>query len=110
MTSTAVYDRLQRPLRNLLLSVTDRCNLRCAYCMPEQNYQWLPSSDILSFEELARLVSIFCDLGVEKIRLTGGEPLLRRELQKLVQALAAEQRIKDLALTSNGILLAEQAT
>ena len=100
-------DRLGRPLRNLRLSVTDRCNLRCSYCMPEPDYVWLPREDILSFEELARLARVFAGLGVEKIRLTGGEPLLRRDLARLVGMLATVSGVRDLALTTNGILLAE---
>ena len=102
-------DLLGRPLRNLRLSVTDRCNLRCAYCMPEEEYVWLPREDILSFEEIAQLVDVFADLGVDKVRLTGGEPLLRKDLDRLVTMLAGNRRIHDLALTTNGVLLAEQA-
>ncbi len=102
-------DRLSRPLRNLRLSVTDRCNLRCSYCMPEEEYVWLPRADILSFEELARLAGVFAGLGVAKIRLTGGEPLLRRDLVTLVRLLVHQPGLEDLALTTNGILLAEQA-
>lgn len=102
-------DRYGRPLRNLRLSVTDRCNLRCAYCMPEEQYVWLPRADILGFEEISRLVDVFTELGVDKLRLTGGEPLLRHELPKLVRMLAEKQLIRDLALTTNGLLLAEQA-
>ena len=102
-------DRLGRPLRNLRLSVTDRCNLRCSYCMPEEEYLWLPRADILSFEELARLSGVFTALGVEKIRLTGGEPLLRRDLAVLVRQLTFLPGLRDLALTTNGILLADQA-
>ena len=71
-------DVFGRPLRNLRVSVTDRCNLRCAYCMPEPDYVWLPKKELLTFEELDRLTGIFCSLGVDKVRLTGGEPLLRR--------------------------------
>ncbi len=104
-----IGDQLGRPLRNLRLSVTDRCNLRCSYCMPEEEYGWLPREDILSFEEMARLVDVFADLGVDKVRLTGGEPLLRKDLDRLVAMLAADSRIRDLALTTNGVLLAEQA-
>jgi len=107
--SMSTLDRFGRPLRNLRLSVTDRCNLRCAYCMPEEEYVWLPRADILTFEELARLVDVFFALGVEKIRLTGGEPLLRRNLDVLVGLLAKKPGLRDLALTTNGILLAEQA-
>jgi GTP 3',8-cyclase len=104
-----VVDTFQRPLRNLRLSVTDRCNLRCAYCMPEEEYTWLPREGILDFEEIARLVTAFTVLGVDKVRITGGEPLLRRELANLVRLLAANPKIADLALTTNGVLLADQA-
>jgi len=94
-----------RPLRNLRLSVTDRCNLRCQYCMPEEDYLWLPREDILHFEEVERLVDVFLDIGVDKVRLTGGEPLLRRDVADLVARLAARPRIRDLAMTTNGVLL-----
>jgi GTP 3',8-cyclase len=102
-------DALGRPLRNLRLSVTDRCNLRCSYCMPEPDYVWLPRSELLTFEELTRLVRVFCSLGVDRVRLTGGEPLLRHELPELVRRLAAEPGLTDLALTTNGVLLADMA-
>jgi cyclic pyranopterin phosphate synthase len=105
----AGIDRLGRPLRKLRLSVTDRCNLRCSYCMPEEDYVWLPRADILSFEELARLADAFLALGVEELRLTGGEPLLRRDLPVLVGLLAGKPGLRDLALTTNGLLLADQA-
>jgi cyclic pyranopterin phosphate synthase len=101
----AVADTYGRPLKNLRLSVTDRCNLRCQYCMPEEEYVWLPREDLLHFEEISRLVDVFTDLGVDKVRLTGGEPLLRRDLPELVRLLAAKPRIRDLALTTNGVLL-----
>ena len=104
-----VRDALRRPLRSLRLSVTDRCNLRCAYCMPEPEYVWLPKKELLTFEELDRLTGIFCTLGVEKVRLTGGEPLLRSELTTLIRALAARPEVRDLAMTTNGVLLAELA-
>jgi GTP 3',8-cyclase len=107
--SAPASDRLGRPLRNLRLSVTDRCNLRCSYCMPEEEYVWLPREDILTFEEAVRLVDVFTDLGVDKVRLTGGEPLLRQGLERLVAQLAANPRLRDLAMTTNGILLAERA-
>jgi len=103
-----LLDTLDRPLRNLRLSVTDRCNLRCKYCMPELDYVWLPREDVLHFEEISRLVDVFMSLGVNHIRLTGGEPLLRRDLANLVGMLAAKEGLNDLALTSNGILLADQ--
>jgi len=102
-------DTLGRPLRNLRLSVTDRCNLRCEYCMPEDDYVWLPREDVLHFEETSALVDIFLSLGVDKVRLTGGEPLLRRDLPELVRMIAAKPGLKDLALTTNGVLLAAQA-
>ena len=104
-----VTDVYQRPLRNLRISVTDRCNLRCAYCMPEEDYVWLPREQILDFEEISTLVDVFMDLGVDKIRLTGGEPLLRRDVPALVRLLAAKPKLRDLALTTNGVLLREQA-
>jgi cyclic pyranopterin phosphate synthase len=102
-------DLRDRPLRNLRLSVTDRCNLRCGYCMPEEEYLWLSREHLLSFEESAHLVGVFADLGVDKVRLTGGEPLLRKDLARLVAMLARDARIHDLAMTTNGVLLAEQA-
>jgi GTP 3',8-cyclase len=96
-------------MTSLRVSVTDRCNLRCEYCMPEVDYTWLPREDILDFEEIARLVRIFVRLGVERVRLTGGEPLLRRDLPVLVRMLARIDGIRDLALTTNGVLLADHA-
>jgi GTP 3',8-cyclase len=102
-------DKLGRPLRSLRISVTDRCNMRCRYCMPEENYVWLPRESILSFEEIQRLAGIFARLGVQKLRLTGGEPLLRHDLPSLVTLLRTHKSISDLALTTNGILLARHA-
>ncbi len=102
-------DTYARPLRNLRISVTDRCNLRCQYCMPEEEYVWLPRQEILHFEEISRLVDVFIGLGVDKVRLTGGEPLLRRNLPELIRLLAAKPGLRDLAITTNGVLLAEQA-
>ena len=103
-----LHDTFARPLRNLRLSVTDRCNLRCEYCMPEDDYVWLPREDVLHFEETSALVDVFLALGVDKIRLTGGEPLLRRDVPALVKMIAAKPGLKDLALTTNGVLLADQ--
>ena len=100
-----VLDAHNRPLANLRLSVTDRCNLRCQYCMPEEDYLWLPREDILQFEEIERLVDQFVSLGVDKVRLTGGEPLLRRDLPTLVEQLARKSAIRDLAMTTNAVLL-----
>jgi cyclic pyranopterin phosphate synthase len=105
----SVVDLLGRPLRSLRVSVTDRCNLRCQYCMPEADYAWLPREDLLSFEEIRTLVRVFAALGVDKVRLTGGEPLLRRDLPDLVGLLASDGLLADLALTTNGVLLADQA-
>jgi len=105
-------DTLGRPLHDLRVSVTDRCNFRCVYCMPKEifgkDFQFLPRAEILSFEEIERLVRIFVGLGVQKIRLTGGEPLVRRDLERLVEKLAALGDL-DLTLTTNGSLLAQKA-
>ena len=109
MRRLPLTDRFSRPLRNLRVSVTDRCNLRCQYCMPEDEYVWLPREELLTFEELRDLAAVFTELGVDKVRLTGGEPLLRNDLPVLVRLLAENPQIKDLALTTNGVLLAQQA-
>ncbi|MCC7484900.1 MAG: GTP 3',8-cyclase MoaA [Burkholderiales bacterium] len=105
-------DRLRRPLRDLRISVTDRCNFRCVYCMPKQvfgsDYQFLERSEILQFEEITRLARIFRGLGVEKIRLTGGEPLVRRNVEQLIAQLSAIPGL-DLTLTTNGSLLERKA-
>lgn len=103
-----VLDQFARPLGSLRISVTDRCNLRCRYCMPEDEYVWLPRASILSFEEITRVAGVFASLGVSKVRLTGGEPLLRHDLPALVAMLRGDARITDLALTTNGLLLAKQ--
>ena len=102
----SVLDAHGRELRNLRLSVTDRCNLRCSYCMPEEEYVWLARKQILDFEELSALVDAFALCGVDKVRLTGGEPLVRRDLDVLVGLIARKPEIRDLALTTNGLLLA----
>ena len=102
-------DAFERPLRSLRISVTDRCNLRCRYCMPEESYEWLPRADLLSFEEVARIARVFSSLGVDRIRLTGGEPLLRTDLETLIRLVASDDRVRDLALTTNGVLLSENA-
>jgi len=109
MTANVLKDTLGRPLANLRLSVTDRCNLRCQYCMPLEDYTWLPREELLTFEEINSLVEVFTGLGVSRIRLTGGETLLRRDLPTLIRMLAANSGVKDLALTTNGTLLTEQA-
>ncbi len=105
----SVSDVFRRPLGSLRLSVTDRCNMRCGYCMPEEHYVWLPRESLLSFEELDRLAGIFMRLGAKRVRLTGGEPLLRHDLPTFVSMLTAHRELSDLALTTNGILLGGQA-
>src|SRR5438034_1661892 len=107
--SDVIHDTLRRPLASLRLSVTDRCNLRCRYCMPEDEYAWLPRTSILTFEEIERLTGVFASLGVHKVRLTGGEPLLRHDLSTLVAMIARNPRICDLAITTNGLLLGKHA-
>ncbi|MBP8973290.1 MAG: radical SAM protein, partial [Anaerolineae bacterium] len=108
-----LQDRLGRPFRDLRISVTDRCNFRCAYCMPEEvfgeRYCFLPKSDLLTFEEIARVARILIGLGARKIRLTGGEPLVRHEIERLVAQLAALDGLDDLAMTTNGSLLGQHA-
>jgi cyclic pyranopterin phosphate synthase len=105
----AAADQLGRSLHSLRVSVTDRCNLRCRYCMPQEEYIWLPREELLTFEEIASLIDVFTSNGVEDVHLTGGEPLLRPHLAKLVEMLAANPRIRDLALTTNAVLLAKHA-
>ncbi|WP_026677643.1 GTP 3',8-cyclase MoaA [Fictibacillus gelatini] len=104
-----ILDRWQRPLRDLRLSVTDRCNFRCRYCMPEElfgpDYPFLSSDKILSFDEMERLTRIFVSLGVKKIRITGGEPLLRKDLPELIHRLKSIKEVEDIAITTNGSLL-----
>jgi cyclic pyranopterin phosphate synthase len=104
-----IRDRYGRPLASLRLSVTDRCNLRCQYCMPEVDYVWLPKDSLLTFEETTTIVEAFTRLGVDRVRITGGEPLLRRHLPELIAQLAGRPALRDLALTTNGVLLAQQA-
>ena len=114
MSSISVTDTFDRPLRDLRISVTDRCNLRCPYCMPHENtgacYNFLARKDILTFEEIARVAHIAQRLGVQKVRLTGGEPLLRSQLPALVEMIAGIEGLRDVALTTNGILLPRYAT
>ena len=109
MIDQSVVDALERPLRSLRISVTDRCNLRCQYCMPEEEYVWLPRNDILTFEEISQLVDVFTSVGVDRVRLTGGEPLLRKDLSSLVRTLVDKSEIHDIALTTNGLLLSTHA-
>src|SRR3954469_11793487 len=108
----ATLDAFKRPLRDLRISVTDRCNFRCVYCMPKEifgrDYRFLERKELLSFEEIERVARTFVDLGVEKIRLTGGEPLVRKDVEQLVARLAAIDGL-DIALTTNGSLLPQKA-
>ena len=101
-------DAYNRSVKDLRISVTDRCNFRCTYCMPLDQYEWISKKEILTFEEITRLATLFVGLGVEKIRLTGGEPLVRQNLDQLVAKVAAISGLKDLCLTTNGALLAEK--
>ena len=103
-------DTFQRPLKDLRISVTDRCNFRCTYCMPLDEYEWIERAEILTYEEIARLAALFVGIGVDKIRLTGGEPLLRKNLNQLVGKLFLLPGIKDLCLTTNASLLAPQVS
>lgn len=107
-----ITDGLNRPIHDLRISVTDRCNFRCVYCMPKEvfgkGYQFLSRSELLSFEEIVRIVKAFAELGVRKIRLTGGEPLVRSELEKLVEQIASIEKIEDISLTTNAVLLTEK--
>lgn len=110
---SALQDQLLRPLSDLRISVTDRCNFRCRYCMPAEvfgpDYAFLPSEKILNFDEIERLVKIFVSLGVKKVRITGGEPLLRRDLPDLIERLHRIDGVEDIALTTNGMLLKKYA-
>nr|WP_263328355.1 GTP 3',8-cyclase MoaA [Neobacillus sp. Marseille-Q6967] len=114
MEKTIIKDKLNRPLRDLRISVIDRCNFRCQYCMPADqfgdDFEFLPKSALLTYEEIERLAKIFVHLGVEKIRLTGGEPLLRRDLPLLVEKLSHIEGLQDIALTTNGVLLPKVAS
>src|SRR4030042_3351819 len=109
----SVFDSLGRPLRDLRISVTDRCNFRCTYCMPREvfgrGFQFLARAEILTFEEITRLARIFVAQGVGKIRITGGEPLLRSDVEKLIAMLARIDGLRDLTLTTNGSLLKSKA-
>ena len=109
----AISDTRGRPLHDLRISVTDRCNFRCPYCMPAEiygeHYEFMARPELLTFEEIERLTRLFVELGVEKIRITGGEPLLRHQLPSLIGRLAAIDGLRDLTLTTNGFLLAKHA-
>ncbi|MED3564414.1 radical SAM protein, partial [Bacillus xiapuensis] len=109
MENTIIKDKLNRPLHDLRISVIDRCNFRCQYCMPADqfgpDFVFLPKSALLTYEEIELLAKIFVQLGVEKIRLTGGEPLLRKDLPVLVSKLSEIEGLKDIGLTTNGVML-----
>ena len=109
MTDAPILDTLQRPLHDLRISVTDRCTFRCTYCMPKEvfgrDYVFLSRQELLSFEEITRLTRVFANLGVKKVRLTGGEPMLRRDFEKLVEMLAGIEGLEDIAMTTNGSLM-----
>ncbi|MFK7815048.1 MAG: GTP 3',8-cyclase MoaA [Gammaproteobacteria bacterium] len=111
-TKTHIIDTLSRPIRDLRISVTDRCNFRCTYCMPKEvfnsDYQFLRRDDLLSFEEITRVSKVFATLGVKKIRLTGGEPLLRKNIPVLIEQLSNIEGIEDISLTTNGVLLTQK--
>ncbi|WP_046214073.1 GTP 3',8-cyclase MoaA [Paenibacillus wulumuqiensis] len=113
MSIRQLTDALSRPIRDLRLSVTDRCNFRCAYCMPKElfgdDYAFMPRAELLTFEEMSRLVSLFTGLGVQKVRLTGGEPLLRKNLDELVKEIHTIPGVQDIGLTTNGLLLGQHA-
>lgn len=108
LTRELLADQFNRPITYLRISVTDKCNLRCVYCMPERGLAWLPKADILSYEEIAKLVRSAASVGVRSVRLTGGEPLIRKDLYRLVEELAVIDGIDDIALSTNGLLLEEQ--
>jgi cyclic pyranopterin phosphate synthase len=107
--SGPMHDGFGRRIEYLRISVTDKCNLRCVYCMPEEGLPWLKREEILSFEEIVEIVLVMAAMGLKRIRLTGGEPLVRRDLPRLVEALRRIPQIDDLALSTNAVLLAEQA-
>ena len=103
-----MLDRYGRRIHYLRVSVTDRCNLRCVYCMPQQGVEWVAHSAVLSYEQLLRLVGLLARLGVDKVRLTGGEPLVRRDLAQLVRGIRSVEGIQSVSLTTNGVLLKQQ--
>ncbi|CAM4192985.1 Cyclic pyranopterin monophosphate synthase 1 [Mycobacterium basiliense] len=112
MNSTIVRDIFRRPLTDLRLSVIDQCNLRCQYCMPQEHYKWLPKRDLLTCDEIDRIVDVFAEAGVRKVRITGGEPLIRPDLAEIVEVLARKLMgpadLSDIAITTNGVLLADR--
>ena len=113
MNTVPILDKFRRPLRDLRVSVTDRCNFRCPYCMPAEiygeRYQFLPRNDLLTFEEITRIVNITVGLGVKKVRITGGAPLVRQDVEKLVSMISRINGVEDLAMTTNAYLLSGMA-
>src|SRR6478672_1629879 len=105
MASMPTLDSLNRPMLDLRISVTDRCNFRCTYCMPFDEYVWIERNQVLSFEEIERVARLFLDFGIQKVRLTGGEPLIRKDLDQLIARLSRIAGLADLSLTTNGALL-----
>src|SRR5262249_36260544 len=103
-------DMFGRPMRDLRISVTDRCNFRCTYCMPFDEYTWIERGQVLSFEEIERLTRLLLGFGIQKVRLTGGEPLVRKDLHRLIGRLSRIEGLSDLSVTTNGALLANQAS
>jgi cyclic pyranopterin phosphate synthase len=109
MTAMPALDTLSRPMRDLRISVTDRCNFRCSYCMPFDEYKWIERQEVLTFEEIERVARLFLGFGIQKVRLTGGEPLVRKDLHRLILQLSAIDGLPDISLTTNGALLGDQA-
>src|SRR5215469_11808587 len=103
--SGPLMDSYGRRIKSLRVSITDKCNFRCVYCMPAEGLPWLPRAEILTYEEITRLVRVMVDLGIESVRLTGGEPTVRRDLPELVRMLSAVPGLRSLSLTTNGVLL-----
>src|SRR6185503_4121975 len=104
--NSILYDNHNRPINYLRLAVTDRCNLRCFYCMPEEGISYLPKKELLTFEEIERLITLVASMGISKIRLTGGEPFVRTDLMKLIRCIVEIPGVKDLHITTNGVLTA----
>ncbi|HLB25504.1 MAG TPA: radical SAM protein, partial [Nitrospirota bacterium] len=104
-----MFDKRNRKIEYLRISITDRCNLRCVYCMPEEGVPWLKHGEILSYEEVLRVVRVAAQAGIRKVRLTGGEPLIRKDITGLIREIAAIPGILDLSLTTNGLLLGKMA-
>ena len=111
--SSIITDKFNRPLRDLRISVTDKCNFRCPYCMPAkifgEGYSFLPNHELLSFEEISRLIGIFANFGLKKVRITGGEPLIRPNLENLIKLISDIKPYLDISLTTNGYLLKDKA-